>query len=520
MAALVISLYAWTLARYAVNFPNADDFSQILAVPHYVAAKRTFWEQLDYVFSLSVEHRIVTLRLAALIQAGLFGSVNFPWLMFAGGVLLVGAAGLVVKVAPRANRPLLAAVAAALLFSLANHEAQFWANGALQHFGVIAYAFGALYCLARAGRGWNLAALALGLAASFTSANGLMTFPAGAALLWMASRRRAALLWVVLAIILFAVYFRGYERPEFQKSAFETLLNPVALFRFFLAALGSLAVHLVPAVAVGACLAATWGWLIVRRRKTVSPVLVGWFAFLVLSYAAMAVGRVSFGDEGALISRYRVYSEMAFLVTLVAVLHQVGPNVRQRILWAALPLSVGWFAVNWQTSMPVITHESIVLGNRLDHYAADGHAEYGAWPPAEYGDFLLERAAWRGYYDPTRIGHASRRLVADNRALQSSRPSPLIVEHLMRTAGAVTVLGYMPDSRGRVFMWLADGERRYRATLITMPGVRTPFGGDWGYFWGTVATASLAPGHYQVGYTVGDDASSMVYWSEDWIMAQ
>ena len=27
----------------------------------------------------------------------------------------------------------------------------------------------------------------------------------------------------------------------------------------------------------------------------------------------------------------------------------------------------------------------------------------------------------------------------------------------MRTTGAVTVLGYMPDSRGRVFMSLADG---------------------------------------------------------------
>ena len=46
VAALVISLYAWTLARYAVNFPNADDFSQILAVPYYVGAKPTFWEKL------------------------------------------------------------------------------------------------------------------------------------------------------------------------------------------------------------------------------------------------------------------------------------------------------------------------------------------------------------------------------------------------------------------------------------------------------------------------------------------
>ncbi|NDP41440.1 MAG: hypothetical protein GZ089_01775 [Aromatoleum sp.] len=520
VAAIIVSLYVGTLVRYSVNFPNADDFGQILAVPHYFAAKSTLAEQVAYVFSLSVEHRIATLRLAALIETGVFGGLNFSWLMFTGGVLLACAGALVVMAALREDRALLAGVAAALLFSPANHEAQFWATGALQHFGVIAWAFGALYCLGRGGAGWSVAALALALTAAFTSANGLMTFPAAAVMLWATGRRRAALSWAALTILMFAVYFIGYERPEFQKSALGTLLDPLVLLRFFLAALGSLAVHLVPAIVVGAALSAIWVWLILNLHDSVSPVLLGWFGFLVLSYAAMAVGRASFGDEGALLSRYCVYSEMAALITLVAVLDQVGPITRERILWTALPITLAWFAANWQATMPVIAHDSIVLQNRLDHYAADGHADYGAWPPAEYGDYLLGQATLRGYFDPTRIAHPSRRLIADDRELRPSQPSPVRLRKLMRSAGAISVFGYMPDSRAQVFMWLADGEHHYRASLVTMPGVRTPMGGEWGFFSGTVTTASLAPGRYRVGYTLGDESPATVYWSEEWVTTQ
>ena len=164
----------------------------------------------------------------------------------------------------------------------------------------------------------------------------------------MAGRGGQALLWVVLVDHPVRRLSRGYERPEFQRSAFETLLDPVALFRFFLAALGSLAVRLLPAVPVGTCLAATSGSLIVRRADGIASArrLACLRRPLV---AAMAVRRVSLATGRTDRPLSRVL-EMAFLVTLLPVLHQVGPNVPPAILWAALPLSVGWFAVNWQTA--------------------------------------------------------------------------------------------------------------------------------------------------------------------------
>lgn len=56
------------LHRYAVDFPFQDDFVQLLAAPGYFHLYPTWREQIVDLFSLSVEHRIVTLRLAEIVQ--------------------------------------------------------------------------------------------------------------------------------------------------------------------------------------------------------------------------------------------------------------------------------------------------------------------------------------------------------------------------------------------------------------------------------------------------------------------
>ena len=74
-ALLLTAFHAWMLNRYAVNFPTtADDFTQLLAVPGYVEHTPTFVGKLAYLLSLSVDHRIVTLRAMALRR---------PWVLAA-----------------------------------------------------------------------------------------------------------------------------------------------------------------------------------------------------------------------------------------------------------------------------------------------------------------------------------------------------------------------------------------------------------------------------------------------------
>src|SRR5712691_4746333 len=122
------------------------------------------------------------------------------------------------------HRAWLAVLAALLLFSPTNFNAQYWVTGVLAHVAVIAYAFGALFCLTRRGVWWDVAAVLLALCAALSAANGLMVLPVATVLLWLRGRRRAAALWAVMTIAVFATYFIGYEAPASRAPLLAILL--------------------------------------------------------------------------------------------------------------------------------------------------------------------------------------------------------------------------------------------------------------------------------------------------------
>ena len=419
LAALLVATYVAMLQRYSVNFPREDDFVQILAVPHYFGYEQTLRGKLTYLFSLSGGHRIATLRLAALVQAYFLDGLNFQVLMYFGSALLVVAGALLILTVDRAARPLLAAIAAALLLSPANYEATFWAS-ALQHFDALGYAFAGLYCASRRGAGWQAGAIVLVLAAAFTSANGLMALPGAVLLLVMMRRWRLALAWAVVGAALFAVYFMGYEAPPYQPSPGAYLRDPLMPLRFFLILLGGLGYGASFALALGVAIVALWAFLVVSGRiKSLPPAWVGWAAFLLLSSAAITWGRAGFGDQGALLSRYRVYSEFATLLSLAALFWQLSRARGMLLLWGALPLSLAWFAACWRYDLPQL--EGFQAANRrsLDYFVAEGHGAPDDLPPQAYRDFVLARAKELGVYDPrgARAPHAP---VADPSTLHTT----------------------------------------------------------------------------------------------------
>ena len=392
----LLAAYACLFHRYAVDFPRVDDYSQILAVPYYFSQQSSLADRLQFVLSLSVEHRIATLRLAALAQALLLGGLDFVALMLAGAGALACAIALVVIEAPRESRAWVTLIAVALFVSPVSYEAQFWATGALQHLGVLALSIAALWCLGRTGGAARAAGIALAVAAALTSANGLMTLPAAAVMAWSAGRRRDAAIAAFATIAVFVPYFVGFDAGEATGSG---LADPLAMARFLPAAIGSLMMHGAPAIALGLALLGAWVWLL-RQRARLPPVVIGWACFLAASYAAMAVGRAGLGEEAALLSRYRPYSAAFALVTLVAMLHAL-PQSQHRVAGAiATPLVLAWFAVTWVLILPVVASAS--LGQEITRatYLQTGHGIYVPWPPQEYGDFMLDRARALGYFKP------------------------------------------------------------------------------------------------------------------------
>jgi len=390
----LLAAYACVFSRYAVNFPRVDDYSQLLAVPYYVSLEASASEAIRYLFSLSVEHRIATLRLAALAQARFFGQLDFVALMVAGAVMLACGVALVVAQAPRAHRAWVALVAVALFVSPVHYEAQYWATGALQHEGVVGLACCALWLVARRNARANLAGFALACAAALTSANGIMTFPAAAVLLWRSGQRRAALAAVVVSIVAFAVYFAGFEAAGASSHA---LAHPLALVRFMLIGAGSLAVAAGPAVMLGGVLVATWAWLVLTRAR-VPPLVVAWAFFLAASFAAMAAGRSDLGDDAALLSRYRVYSAAFALVTLTAILAVSAARVRVAAGILTTTVVLAWLVASTKAMMPLVVNTWYAQEITRATYLSTGHGIYVPWPPQDYGDFMLDRAQAMGYF--------------------------------------------------------------------------------------------------------------------------
>lgn len=511
-------VHVWMLNRYVVDFPFQDDFTQFLVVPGYWQYAPTLPAKLAYLFSSSGDHRIATLRLAALLQTGLSGGLDFRMLVYFGNLLIVLAGLLVVSRAEPRHRWLLAPLLAALLFSPVNFVAQFWASAALQHFSLVAYGLGAIYCLSRSGVAWQVGGLVLALCAALTGANGLTVFPAAAAVLFFGGRRRAALLWAALAIALWALYFIGHQTPVGRASLAQTVEHPILLFGFVLAALGSMAVRFDYAVACGATLVAVWIWLLAtRRRGAISPLLLAWFSFLLLSTATIALGRASFGPDAVVNSRYRIYSEMAALVTMIAVLYRLAPRQGTWVLVALLPATAVWFGIGWTNDVLFIADIAARQRNSLDHYLSTGHGDYGGFPSQDFGDFMLQRAAAAGHFLPRSEAGAPAVLIEDTERPRATTSKTLLTEPPFLYAGAISVRGYALASERSVTLRLRDGGRQYGGALRTQRVFDAFASGGRLLFWNTFPLAAVAPGHYRVGYTLGDPTRPEVVWTENWV---
>jgi hypothetical protein len=493
-AGTLVAIHAALLWRFAVDWPLHDDYTQILAVPGYLAQ----WgleEKLAFLFSLTPEHRIVTLRLAGWLGAVLPGGLDFRLLIALGNAMAIAAGVCVVAWYPPALRAAAALLAALLLTSLTNYGAQYWATGALQHFGVSFYVLGALFTLARGQR--VLLPVTLALAAAFTSANGLAVFPAAVLLLGMQHRRREALAWALAGGLIVAFYFVGYAAPGNQRGFLSLVGEPTKLASFGLATIGGVGGTFATSLAIGTLVILVWLALFATGAwRRVPPVVVSATSFFILSCVMIAVGRAGLGSEGVAISRYRVYSGLAILLTFAALAWTV--NLRS-MRWVAAVALVGTgilYALAWMGTMPSLVQLSMMQTALRDHFAADGHGHYGGYTQ-EFGDFTLRRAHEIGVY---------------HGVLRASPPVPMIgamppagpgsgAQHFELYPGerVVSVVGALAGRHRQVDLWLDDDAKAFRAELVTIRYRAGREAGRITSFRGTLSLEGVPPGNYRVG---------------------
>jgi len=518
LAAALTLLHAWMLHRFAVNFPLQDDFTQFLAVPGDIRGLQTLGEKVAYLVSSSGDHRIVTLRLAALFQATFFGEIDFRSLVYWGNLLCVATGLLMLLAAPLSIRVWLAPLVAALLFSPTNFIAHYWASASLQHYSMLAYAFGAIFCLSRPRFAWQAGALLLALSAVMTGANGLLVLPIGAALLYANGRVRISALWVVLTIALFALYFIGHQTPPARPPLIEIIQRPVWLAILSVATLGSIGERFEYAIAIGAIVIAAWVWLIAyHRTRPVSPLLLAWMGFAFLCVVAIAIGRASFGVDAVLNSRYRVYSAMATIITVIAVGVRIGPP---RDLWLPtllLPLTAIWFWWSWGTNLPFIADLITQQRTALNHYLLTGAGIYSEFPPKSLGDSLLKRAYEEGYFRPDDDLDAAAIITESGNVRVQGNLVGLWSATPVVDASTITVRGFMKTNDPHVALWLEDGTHLLHGSLRTQQMYWSLVGPDWMIFWNTLLLHNVRPGRYRAGYSSGGAKPPVVRWTDGWV---
>ena len=500
-AGVLLAIHVALLWRHAVNWPLHDDYTQILAVPGYLSQLQGWDEKLALLFAPTPEHRIATLRLAGWLGAALPGGLDFRLLIALGNAMAIAAGVLVVLWYPPGVRAGAALLAALLLTSLTNYGAQYWATGALQHFGVSFYALGALFALARGQR--VLLPMLLAVAAAFTSVNGLMVFAAAALLLVLQQRRGAALAWGLAGGLVVACYFVGY--PGKSPGFVPVLGDPLTLASFSLATLGGIGDGFATSIAVGTFVVLVWLALLATGAwRRVPPVVIAATSFFVLSCAMIAVGRAALGTEGVAIPRYRVYSALAILLTFAAVAWAISLRPLRWTLSAAIGGAGILYVLAWFAIMPYVVELGIMQAALRDHFAAEPHGHHSGFQ-REFSIFTVERAREIGAFDGTPQAAPPLRMVG---ALPPAGPGGG-TRHLEIFPGdrVVSAVGTLPGRHRQVDLWLDNDARAFKAGLATVRYRGGPGAGQLTSFGGAVSLSGVPPGRYRVGLAGNEGVS-------------
>ena len=359
LAALLLGttvvVYAAFLYRHALNIPLADDIADVLRVLSALSEAESLKLRLALLFEQHNDHRTLSSRLVYLVVYQLAGEINFRVLVFLANLALPLLLCLLYLPLRRRGGSLLAMVPAALLLlQLRAYGITLWSMAAFAYFYVYLYGFASLYCLHRVNGGRLTLALLFATLSSFSLASGQLIWLVGMVSLLQQCLllRKAPLwylpLWLLCAVAVLLVWRVGLETPNNVGFLLGNLFDsPGVYLGYFLVLLGSAVSeqHVIVAALAGALLLSLLIWFSCRyfRQQDLRLEFCAWF--IVLSVAAMVLGRAPYSElEYALHTRYSFPSVLLLAATWVMM---ASRGWGARLLLPALLLSAIYCVSSW-----------------------------------------------------------------------------------------------------------------------------------------------------------------------------
>jgi len=327
------------------------------------------------------------------------GPIDFRALIFLGNLAFMGTLALMLAEFRDGLAGPVAMAAAFLMFQWSYYEAGLWTSGGLTNMGAIFFAFAGLAAARRAGAASAAATMGCAALAAGSSASGLFVLPIAAIACAFAGQRRRAWVFAAASALLWIFYFVNYMRPPNHPSPLVAAEVPLPTLELFLLVIGSVSPGTVRAIVTGALLLAAVGALAWKGAWSRHPTAILWLAYLLLSAAAAAVGRVGLGVYPA--SRYAIFST-CFLVLAFLGLHDLTRPWSRRAtviaLAGAAAASIAITGAHWHSLRSFAFNGTLLTkavaaapGMALDPY-------FGMYFPYDWSTRLLVDAERRGIF--------------------------------------------------------------------------------------------------------------------------
>jgi hypothetical protein len=396
-AVIIISFFN-SLYKHSINFPYYDDFEAILNFLTRYITHPAIGDRIRLLFEQHSEHRLVFDRVIALLEYYLLPEINFK------SFILIGHAGLAValimlyksfRLKQRHNIIYLLPVAA-IIFNFRYFETSFWPMAAMQNLWVLSFALASLYCLHKETKYSFYFSILFGWLAAFTSANGMMTFVAGAFVLLTKKEllKRKHLIWFGCGLLAMGAYFYHYTKPPAHPPILQPMLdNPAGFLGYALAFLGgAFSDDMTIAIIIGISLVCFAVFITWRKYYEENPVIYSFIVFLLITSVLAALARLGFGVGQALSSKYAVNSAVLTSACYIALVSLVQKRIRLVYLIALTGLAVYFHFGTYAKYLPAKAAEkeefernyALVAQGKLSHF------NYG-WPALDERKELPKR---------------------------------------------------------------------------------------------------------------------------------